>query len=102
MRKQSAKLKAARPTFGVAVNEEQMNAAEAKAATFAVSRRIALATLGRSADELMDSLNETVGEALLDSAKTMNEHLEWLKAEAEIVQAAQARLFAVLSYKFPA
>lgn len=86
-------------SFGPAITREMVHDIEQTENECAVIRRCAIATLAQSSDELLDGTTEEKMDALVAFVEGLAEYLEWRKSETELLEAAHARLSAVLSIK---
>ena len=93
------KSKLARPDFPAVLTAEQMYSGEALAASHGIARRIALATLTRSSEQMLEELDGETCQALLSAQESIASYLKWREHETEFLMAAQARILAVLAYQ---
>jgi hypothetical protein len=72
--------------------------AQENATTAAVYRRLSLALLTKSSDELRAAVAETeTAEAFLSNAECMREAIKWHEAQIKLLRTAEARIFAALA-----
>jgi len=85
--------------FAPAMTREQVFESEAKHTNDAwrVSRRVAMLTLTRSRDELLDGYAKMGDDVLIEMIECVDEYYLHMKAGAELAQAALARLLCVAS-----
>lgn len=84
--------------FDPALTLEQVQEGERKAQEWGVTRRLAMLSLTKSADELRKSLaDEETAVAFLEVAEGISAYLDWRKAESELLEAAHARVLGALS-----
>lgn len=82
--------------FEAAITEEQMKEL-GKSDLMGVNRRIALATLTRSSDQLLDGfspVNDEDASTLTTVVKAVSDYLEFLEESKALAESAQARLLA--------
>jgi len=66
-----------------------------------IARRVALAMLNKSSDELYKlSLDEETSEAFLENIEAITNYLSLMESHIEMVRSGQARIFAMLQFHF--
>lgn len=91
-----------RPSFEAAITKQECHEGEKKAQAFGLVRREAYAVLTRSAAQLLKGMDGEIAEALVEVAENIDSYLKWREHETELLQAAYARVLAVLLYNYPA
>ncbi len=70
---------------------------QVRAGSDGVNRRIALAALTRSSQQMLEAMDDETAEAMRDAVECLNTTIELLKEQVEMMTAARARLMWVLS-----
>lgn len=98
-----SKKPAARPIkFAAMLTKKQVKQSEETERVNAVHRRIGLYVLTSSSKQLVSSCRDVkTATAFMEVADNIEHYLDWRKKEAELLSAAQARIFAAVLRAHP-
>ena len=81
--------------FSAAITKDEMYQGEKAAQNWGPTRRLAMAALTRSSSDLED-LSAPAAEGIMEAAENLSKYLKWREHEAEMLEAALARMLVVI------